>query len=107
MNKKKLFVSIFGVMVSAFVVMGISVNNHDSISLLVDENIEALSNADEPSWSGKKLKKESCTCPNGGSGFTLQCRTDGTLEDCTATQQGSNACYKVTLTGNLSLICNL
>ena len=107
MNKKKLFVSIFGVMVSAFAVLGISVNNHDAISLLVDENIEALTNSNgEPSWQGKKLKKLSCTCGNK-SGFTLQCRTDGDLEDCTATMQGSNACYKVTLTGGLSVMCNL
>lgn len=108
MNKKKLIVGVFGVMVSAFAVMGISVNNHDSISLLVDENIEALTNSDEPSWAGKKIKKENCTCPNGeGSGFTLKCRTDGNLEDCSATQQGLTGCYKVSWTGSVTQLCTL
>lgn len=99
MNNKKKFVNIFGVLVSAFIVMGICINNHDSVSVLIDENIEALTNPDEPEWVGKKLKKVDCTCPNGNSGFTMKCKKDGDLEDCTATQQGSNACYKVNLSG--------
>lgn len=66
-------------------------------SLLL-QNVEALTS--ENSSSEKlKLKMESCTCSNGKSGKTLKCRKDGNLEDCTPTQQGSKACYKVGLSG--------
>ena len=40
------------------------------------------------------------------SGFSLKCRADGNLEQCTPTQQGSNGCYKVKFsTKPLDLIC--
>lgn len=57
-------------------------------------NIEALAH-NENSWEGKNLKIVKCTCPNGSpSGYTLRCRSNGDLESCTITQQGSNACYE-------------
>lgn len=50
-------------------------------------------------WQGKKLKMVPCKCSNGDNGKTLKCDPAGDLEDCTVTQQGSNACYKVGLSG--------
>lgn len=44
-----------------------------------------------------RLNKEDCKCSNGKPGFTLKCRSTGKLEKCTPTQQGSNACYKITV----------
>ena len=45
-------------------------------------NIEAL--AQEEGYNkGDKLKSVSCTCPNNKSGFSLKCRADGNLEQCT------------------------
>ena len=68
-------------------------------------NIEALAQ-DEGYNKGDKLKSVSCTCPNNKSGFSLKCRADGNLEQCTPTRQGSNACYKVKFsTKPLNLIC--
>lgn len=54
-----------------------------------------LSDDGDAAFADKKLKQVSCTYPNGKSGTTLKCKTDGDLEKCTKTQQGSNACYKV------------
>ena len=63
----------------------------------------------EESWEGKKLKGVTCTCPNNTKGFSLKCRDDGDLENCTSTQQGSNACYaeKVLfgITTGLKMLC--
>jgi hypothetical protein len=75
-------------------------NSHSNdVDALLMQNIESLSSPPEAPWEGKKLKQVDCTCTNGKSGTTLKCRTDGDLEKCTATQQGSNACYKVTFSG--------
>ena len=57
-------------------------------------NVEALAQ-DEGYNKGDKLKSVSCTCPNNKSGFSLKCRADGILEQCTTTGQGSNGCNKV------------
>ena len=68
-------------------------------------NVEALAQ-DEGYNKGDRLKSVSCTCPNNKSGFSLKCRADGNLEQCTPTRQGSNACYKVKFsTKPLDLIC--
>ena len=57
-------------------------------------NIEAL--ADDEAWKGKKLKVVDCVCPTTHkTGTTAKCEKDGTLEDCTKTQQGPSACYKL------------
>ena len=49
-------------------------------------NVEALAQ-DEGYNKGDKLKSVSCTCPNNKSGFSLKCRADGNLEQCTPTRQ--------------------
>lgn len=68
-------------------------------------NVEALAQ-DEGYNKGDRLKSVSCTCPNNKSGFSLKCRADGNLEQCTPTRQGSNGCYKVKFsTKPLDLIC--
>lgn len=73
-------------------------NAYESSSLLM-QNVEALASHSEGGNNKERLKQVSCTCTNGKSGVTLKCRTDGDLEPCTPTQQGSNACYKVGFTG--------
>lgn len=69
-------------------------------------NIEALSASESSSWEGLKLKKVNCECPNGKSGFTAKCRTDGDKEACSATQQGLSGCYKVSIKDkDMVLLC--
>jgi hypothetical protein len=75
-------------------------------------NMQALSSGnstDEKDWSKLKLEMVGCRCPETGNnsnkrGETLRCTNTGKLENCSATQQGSNACYKVGFSG-LSLLC--
>ncbi len=65
---------------------------------LLQANIEALTQKE--SWEGKSLKVVECTCPTTGKkGDTFRCEEDGELEPCSATQQGSNACYRVGFAG--------
>ena len=70
----------------------------EETSSLLEQNVEALTGGDI-GMENLKLKQVSCTCSNGKTGTTLKCRKDGDLEDCTPTQQGSNACYKASLSG--------
>jgi hypothetical protein len=87
---------------------GVAVNKHGMISLLVDQNVEALTDpTGEGWWEGMKIKVVDCKCSNGKEGISLRCKKDGNLEDCTATQQGSSACYKSPSLMNqtLSLLC--
>ena len=46
---------------------------------------------------GDRLKKMKCRCPNGDTGNSLRCKSDGEGENCTEIQQGSNGCYTLTL----------
>ena len=100
--KKKVLVMlpcIAAVAIAAFVGKKTSgLNAYGSSSLLM-QNVEALASDDDGVNNEERLKQVSCTCTNGRSGITLKCRTDGDLEPCTPTQQGSNACYKVGLSG--------
>lgn len=66
---------------------------------LLAQNIEALALDGEAPPSVKRLKQVNCECTNGAKGTTLKCSPDGDLELCTPTQQGSNACYRLTLGG--------
>jgi hypothetical protein len=74
-------------------------------------NLEALTAGEidqvEIDWSKLRLKKVGCKCKSTNKGgFTLRCAADGTLEKCSKTQQGSTACYKVSIFGDfLSLLC--
>lgn len=95
----------------AMLTSGLIVSHHDMITLLIDQNVEALSEdgeEPEPWWAGKKLKVVDCKCSNGKAGMTFQCRDDGDLEDCTSGQQGSAVCYKKpTITNpSLSILCS-
>lgn len=95
---------ILSILVSAGVctsVMSFSIPEKEN--QLFVSNVEALSTPEE-SWKGKKLKVVSCTCPDGKSGSTLACRTDGNLEDCSETQQGLKGCYKIL---NQTKICDI
>lgn len=100
-----MFVALFGAMTfGTFTAYDYYTISQEEIHLL--KNVEAISNPEpgggsgsDDSWKGKRLKTVSCTCSNGKSGTTLHCKTDGDLEPCTETQQGSNACYKVGLSG--------
>lgn len=79
--------------------------SNNFLQQMLGYNVEALAQ-DEGYNKGDKLKSVSCTCPNNKSGFSLKCRADGNLEQCTPTQQGSNGCYKVKFsTKPLDLIC--
>ena len=107
MKKKKLFFGLASIMLSAMIVGGVKMNKHDMISLF-DQNVEALTDpTGEGWWEGMKIKIVDCKCSNGKEGITLRCKKDGNLEDCTATQQGSSACYKSPslLNQTLSLLC--
>lgn len=80
-------------------------DSNDFLQQMLGYNMEALAEG-EGYQKGDKLKSVKCTCPNNKSGFSLRCRADGNLEQCTSTQQGSNGCYKVKLSSNpLNLIC--
>ena len=59
-------------------------------------NVEALAQ-DEGYNKGDKLKSVSCTCPNNKSGFSLKCRADGNLEQCTPTRQAQMLVIKSNL----------
>jgi len=75
-----------------------SSNSNSNGSNYLESNASALSSSSNGNGV-KRLKQVSCTCTNGKSGTTLKCRVDGDLEQCTPTQQGSNACYKVGFSG--------
>lgn len=68
-------------------------------SSLLKQNVEALTQGENSSLEGTRLKMIECECVNGKKGKTLKCRRDGSLEKCTFKQQGSVACYKVKLSG--------
>lgn len=57
------------------------------------------------SEASKKLKIVNCSCPNGKTGKTAKCRTDGDKELCTATQQGLNGCYSTSAFSAGQLLC--
>jgi hypothetical protein len=70
-------------------------------------NMQALSSGnstDEKDWSKLKLKWVKCTCLDGKKGNSLRCSSNGDLENCSVTQQGSNACYKAKITG-INMLC--
>ena len=46
-----------------------------------------------------------CVCADGKKGKTLKCTEDGDLEKCTESQQGSNACYKVSIVNGGLVLC--
>jgi invasion protein IalB len=81
------------------------INETDNKMFVIMNEVHAL--ASPESWEGKKLKKVDCTCPNKDKGWSLRCRTDGDKEQCTASQQGSNACYqtKVLPKPDVVLLC--
>lgn len=65
-------------------------------SELILANVEALATGENTTnWSELKLAVVECTCEDGKDGFTLQCRKDGSYENCSQTQQGLTGCYKV------------
>lgn len=101
---KKIKVILASVMLCAMAYSGYTVYEKVTMSdaeRALLENVEALTNREGGSgnWEGKRLKMVDCRCSDGKSGKTLHCEPDGTLEPCTATQQGSKACYKVGLSG--------
>lgn len=104
MKNKKCIIVYTSLMICAMILGGAVVNKHDMISILVDQNVEALTDpAGEGWWEGKKLKAVDCVCSNGDEGFTLLCKDDGTLEDCSATMQGSQVCYRTPTVFNQTL----
>ena len=87
--------------------LGIAVSNcpDEFLQQIVGFNIEAFARG-EGYNPGDKLKTVKCTCQNQKKGISLKCRQDGTLESCTPTQQGSNACYKTKISTNpLEILC--
>jgi len=104
----------FGTMVVAAVLFGTyTYNEIPNEKIFTDfslANIEALANGNtgESSSSYGRLKVVNCKCDNGKSGYTLRCRPDGGLEQCSSTQQGLRACYKTQLSINkpVDLICD-
>lgn len=105
MKKIKLFFIAFFVLGMVVInLCWVNVGNESNMALskllgYTQQALAQLSDDGDAAFAGKKLKQVSCTCPNGKSGTTLKCETDGDLEKCTKTQQGSNACYKVGISG--------
>lgn len=58
---------------------------------------EAITTGETNYNPGDRLKKMKCRCPNGDTGNSLRCKSDGEGENCTEIQQGSNGCYTLTL----------
>lgn len=85
------------VLTGSYTVHTVSLAANDTSSLL-EQNVEAITGGDVGT-ENLKLKQVSCKCSNGKTGTTLKCRKDGDLENCTPTQQGSNACYRVSFSG--------
>lgn len=100
MKQKKIVLS--AMVVCAVLTGGYTVRNvfptTVATSSLLEQNVEALT-SDDLGTEVLRLKDVSCKCSNGKKGHTLKCRTDGNLEECTPTQQGSKACYSVNLSG--------
>lgn len=113
MRKLKLFLAASFVMgmMAVNVSWVLSSNNSEGFfGQFVGMDLDALAVGGEtvptdPPPPEKRLKKMSCTCPNGkkDDGFTLKCYTTGDLEKCTPTQQGSNACYEASWTGKITM----
>lgn len=82
----------------AFATYTVATKSQKEISNLTKQNLEALVQSTRESEDVVlRLKKVECRCTNGKVGFTLKCRIDGDLEECTPTQQGSKACYKLNI----------
>ena len=82
----------------AFATYTVATKSQKEISNLTKQNLEALVQSTRESEDVVlRLKKVECRCTNGKVGFTLNCRIDGDLEECTPTQQGSKACYKLNI----------
>ena len=63
-------------------------------NFLLFSNVEILTDDENIQWDQLRLKTVKCECPNGKKGSSLRCHADGTMEHCSETQQGSNACYR-------------
>ena len=105
---KKLF-SIMAVATALFAgYSAYSGQNSNELTDVALANVEALAGAtDDSSQDYGKLKIVNCKCDNGKSGYTLRCRPNGTLEKCSATQQGLIGCYKTkkSFSNPIDLIC--
>ena len=64
-------------------------------NFLLFSNVEILTDDENIQWDQLRLEIKDCVCNSGikKTGKTLQCTEEGTLEQCSETQQGSNACY--------------
>lgn len=117
MKKMKLYLMSFfilGMIITNLCWVVLQTDSGISWKQLISVNQEALASLSRgeivptdppPTPEEKRLKKEDCRCPgsNKDDGFTLKCHSDGELEKCTPTQQGSNACYKASWTGNITM----
>ncbi|MDR0558984.1 MAG: hypothetical protein LBG92_02340 [Prevotellaceae bacterium] len=106
-RRKSILYGIAILATAAVTVINVNLNSQPQTnrSSVKFKNIDALSS--ETDWSKLKLEKVRCTCTIGGktnTGETLRCTDKGKLENCSTTQQGSNGCYKIGLTG-MSLLC--
>jgi hypothetical protein len=100
-----LFVACIATMSAYNVKLSIGKTNH-AMQLVSFQTISALTQ-ESNNWEGKKLKLVECTCKINNKdriGDTFRCRINGNLEQCTITQQGSNACYNVGMFG-ISIMC--
>lgn len=100
MKKLKLFLATSFIL-GMIIVNVFWVTSKNNSSLLLEQFLsfkqEALADVSGENTEVKRLIKEDCKCSNGKDGFTLKCDTKGDLEKCTPTQQGSNACYRISL----------
>jgi hypothetical protein len=105
--KAKLFIGLAVATVAIAAATIFAVNHFSPKSQMSDltrANLEALTNGE--SVNELKLKQVQCRCPSDGkNGKTLKCFSDGDLEPCTSTQQGSNACYKVNVISRELKLC--
>ena len=93
---KKSTVALFMLLVTGLLLVMGGIKNlklSESNMVFLLSGVEAF--AQDEAWTGKKLKDVTCSCNDGSgkTGFSVKCRNDGTLESCSATQQGSASCY--------------
>ena len=106
MSMKKIYIAIAAVLFAAASVATVfAVRSHNRMDDFFRANVDALSRYESPSEDEKRLKMVECVCADGKKGKTLKCTEDGDLEKCTESQQGSNACYKVSIVNGGLVLC--
>lgn len=92
-----------GTLLAIKAVQGYNKNELTSTNSLLEENLNAF--ADNP-LQRKRIKGESCKCPNGEQGWRSICRVDGNGPSCDPYQKDDSYCYKI-YTGYRERLCEI